>query len=145
MVSHGRRCNWIWPRGVTLRSRAIPRTYSLGMQVLLESQGKIEQALEYIAELREAWPECLKGIKTVQLAQEMLMYKEDYIKEIAQTGYPSPPLPSPLEPRLARQDLVPPWRGYSCAVYRFLTKCQCSDFDIPSYVVHSLLRVSDPS
>ena len=39
-----------------------------------------------MAGLRDAFPEVLKGIKTAQLAQEMLIYKEDYISEIGQTG-----------------------------------------------------------
>ena len=46
----------------------------------------MEDAYSYIADLREAWPECLKGIKTAQLVQETLMYKEKFIKELGQTG-----------------------------------------------------------
>ncbi len=56
------------------------------VQVLLESRAQANLAYQYIADLRESWPECLKGVKTAQLAQELLMYKENYIQEIAQTG-----------------------------------------------------------
>ncbi len=46
----------------------------------------MEEAYAFIAQLRDAWPESFRAIKTAQLAQEMLMYKEDYIQEIAETG-----------------------------------------------------------
>lgn len=56
------------------------------MQVLSESRAEVDFAYRYIADLREAWPECLKGVKTAQLAQEMLIYKESYIQDLGQTG-----------------------------------------------------------
>lgn len=52
----------------------------------MESRGQVEQAFRFIADMKDAFPEVLKGIKTAQLAQEMLIYKEDFIAEIAQTG-----------------------------------------------------------
>ncbi len=56
------------------------------MQVILESVAECEAAYEYIGDLRDAFPEVLRAIKTKQLAQEMLMHKEEYIQEIARTG-----------------------------------------------------------
>lgn len=56
------------------------------LQVLAESTAQVEKAYQYIAQLRIGWPECMQGIKTAQLAQEMLMYKEGYISELGQTG-----------------------------------------------------------
>ena len=52
----------------------------------MESKSAVDFAYRYIADLRAAWPECLKGVKTAQLAQEMLMYKENYIQDIGTTG-----------------------------------------------------------
>lgn len=52
----------------------------------MESKKEVDFAYRYIADLRQAWPECLRGVKTEQLAQEMLFYKESYIQEIGQTG-----------------------------------------------------------
>ena len=52
----------------------------------MESKAEVDFAYRYIADLRESWPECLRGVKTAQLAQEMLMYKENYIQAIGQTG-----------------------------------------------------------
>ena len=44
------------------------------------------QALQYIASLRGAFPEVLQAIKTLQLAQEMLLFKGTYLNEIGKTG-----------------------------------------------------------
>lgn len=55
----------------------------------MESRAEVEQAFRFIRDLRDAFPEVMKGIKTGQLAQEMLIYKEEYIQEIGQTGIDS--------------------------------------------------------
>ena len=52
----------------------------------MESKAEVEAAYSFIGDLRDAFPEVLKGIKTAQLAQEMLIYKEEYIDEIGRTG-----------------------------------------------------------
>ena len=60
---------------------------SLGVpQVLLESKDEVTEAYKFVASLRDAFPEVLKGVKTAQLAQELLIYKEDYLSEIGKTG-----------------------------------------------------------
>ena len=52
----------------------------------MESKKEVDFAYRYITDLRQAWPECLRGVKTEQLAREMLFYKESYIQEVGQTG-----------------------------------------------------------
>lgn len=51
---------------------------------------EVRRAYSYISSIKRAWPACLESIKTVQLAQEILIYKEDYIKDLAGTGMFSP-------------------------------------------------------
>jgi hypothetical protein len=36
--------------------------------------------------MKAAYPEVLRGIKTTQLAQELLLYKEHLLREIRDTG-----------------------------------------------------------
>ena len=62
----------------------------------MESKAEVEEAYAFIGDLRDAFPEVLKGIKTAQLAQEMLIYKEEYIDEIGRTGMSRRPPESPL-------------------------------------------------
>lgn len=58
------------------------------MQVVKESRAQRHEALQYIAAVKAAFPEVLQAIKTLQLAQEMLMFKEAYLSEIGKTGMP---------------------------------------------------------
>ena len=44
------------------------------------------KALQYIAAMRAAFPEVLQAIKTHQLSQEMLLFKETYLAELGKTG-----------------------------------------------------------
>ncbi len=57
-----------------------------GAQVIVESRAECEEAQRLIAHIREAYPEVLTAIKTKQLAQEMLLYKDDHIGDVARTG-----------------------------------------------------------
>ena len=59
---------------------------SLPVQVLMESREQRRHALRYIAAMKESFPEVLQTIKTHQLAQELLLYKEAYLHEIHKTG-----------------------------------------------------------
>lgn len=54
--------------------------------MIAESKAEVQRAYGFVADLRDAFPEVLKGVKTAQLAQEMLIHKEQYLAEIAQTG-----------------------------------------------------------
>lgn len=56
------------------------------MQVVTESRKQCGEALQYLAEIRQAFPEVLQAIKTKQLAQEILLYQEERIGDIAKTG-----------------------------------------------------------
>ena len=64
------------------------------LQVLMESREQRREALRYIAAMKESFPEVLQTIKTHQLAQEMLLYKEAYLKEIHKTGVPQQGFPA---------------------------------------------------
>ncbi|KAK9791813.1 hypothetical protein WJX73_006506 [Symbiochloris irregularis] len=55
-------------------------------QVIGESRAQRRQALQYIAAMRGAFPEVLRAIKTLQLSQEMLVFKEAYLAEVGKTG-----------------------------------------------------------
>ena len=55
-------------------------------QVIVESRAECEEAQALIGHIRAAYPEVLTAIKTKQLAQEMLLYKEDHIGDVARTG-----------------------------------------------------------
>lgn len=57
-------------------------------QVIGESRAQRRQALQYIAAMRSAFPEVLRAIKTLQLSQEMLVFKEAYLAEVGKTGAP---------------------------------------------------------
>ena len=56
------------------------------MQVIAESRRQCEAALRFLVEVRLAFPEVLQAIKTKQLAQEILLFKEDHIVNLAKTG-----------------------------------------------------------
>lgn len=55
-------------------------------KVIQESRAECGKALRYLAEIRLAFPEVLQAIKSKQLAQEILLYKEDQIGMLARTG-----------------------------------------------------------
>ena len=59
-------------------------------QLIVESQREREAAHHLIGHIRAAYPEVLTGIKTKQLAQEMLLFKEDHIDDVARTGAHAP-------------------------------------------------------
>ncbi len=53
---------------------------------MAESRRQCEAALRFLVEVRLAFPEVLQAIKTKQLAQEILLFKEDHIVNLAKTG-----------------------------------------------------------
>ena len=55
-------------------------------QVIQESKAECGKALRYLAEIKVAFPEVLQAIKSKQLAQEILLFKEDQIGNLAKTG-----------------------------------------------------------
>ena len=54
----------------------------------MESQASCAGARRHLAAVKAAMPEVLTAIKTKQLAQELLLYKEDHLEDIAKTGAP---------------------------------------------------------
>ena len=56
------------------------------MQVVLESRGECAEAQRLLSMIKSAFPEVLTAIKTKQLAQEILLNKEEHIGEVAKTG-----------------------------------------------------------
>lgn len=56
------------------------------VQIIIESRKECEDAQKLIGLIKSAYPEVLTAIKTKQLAQEMLLYKEDHIGDVARTG-----------------------------------------------------------
>eukprot|EP00884_Botryococcus_braunii_P017513 jgi/Botrbrau1/4445/Bobra.0348s0033.1 len=60
--------------------------HNVTMQVVAESRGQLALAQRLLAQIKEAYPEVLRSIKTTQLAQELLLYKEELLKEIGETG-----------------------------------------------------------
>ena len=77
---------------------------SLLSQVLVESRMQIWQAFQVVLDIKDGWPEALKGVKTSQLAREILNDKESCIEEMKETGLSSRPctrnIPSSLLPYL---------------------------------------------
>ena len=59
-------------------------------QLIAESRRERDAAHRLIGQVRAAYPEVLTAIKTTQLAQEMLLYKEDHIGDVARTGARTP-------------------------------------------------------
>ena len=55
-------------------------------KVVEESRRECAAALRFLAEVKLAFPEVLQAIKTKQLAQEILLFKEDHIVNLAKTG-----------------------------------------------------------
>jgi len=55
-------------------------------QVLLESAAAVRRAAASVARARAAWPEVARAIKTRQLAQELLLLKEQRVEAVAKTG-----------------------------------------------------------
>ena len=48
----------------------------------MESQASCAGARRHLAAVKAAMPEVLTAIKTKQLAQELLLYKEDHLEDI---------------------------------------------------------------
>ena len=53
---------------------------------MLESRGECAEAQRLLGMIKSAFPEVLTAIKTKQLAQEILLNKEEHIGEVAKTG-----------------------------------------------------------
>ena len=58
------------------------------MQVLTESRKQVWEAFQIVMDIKDGWPEALRGIKTSQLAREILNDKEAYIEEMKASGQP---------------------------------------------------------
>ena len=56
------------------------------MQVVLESRRECQEAQKLLGMVKTAFPEVLTAIKTKQLAQEILLTKEEHIGEVEKTG-----------------------------------------------------------
>lgn len=56
------------------------------MQVLRESRKQVADAFNFVMDIKEGWPEALRGIKTSQLAREILNDKETYIQDMKHSG-----------------------------------------------------------
>ena len=54
--------------------------------MLAESEAERRQAWQQLQNIRAAFPEVLTAIKTKQLAQELLLFKEDHIQDVGRTG-----------------------------------------------------------
>ena len=55
-------------------------------QIVMESRVNCAGARRHLAAVKAAAPEVLTAIRTKQLAQELLLYKEDHLQDIAKTG-----------------------------------------------------------
>ena len=64
----------------------IDQSSSVDVQVLMESREQRRQALRFVSNMKGAFPEVLQTIKTHQLAQELLLYKEAYLHVVHKTG-----------------------------------------------------------
>ena len=56
------------------------------VQVVMESRRECQEAQKLLGMIKMAFPEVLTAIKTKQLAQEILLNKEEHIGEVAKTG-----------------------------------------------------------
>ena len=52
----------------------------------MESRRECQEAQKLLGMIKTAFPEVLTAIKTKQLAQEILLNKEEHIGEVAKTG-----------------------------------------------------------
>ena len=68
------------------------------MQVVLESRRECREAQKLLGMIKTAFPEVLTAIKTKQLAQEILLNKEEHIGEVEKTGGVMQPNQPPLSP-----------------------------------------------
>lgn len=59
-------------------------------QIIMESKASCAGARRHLAAIKAAASEVLTAIKTKQLAQELLLYKEDHLQDIAKTGARGP-------------------------------------------------------
>ena len=51
-----------------------------------ESEGEVAQVECHLQALRAAYPEVLPSVRTKQVAQEMLLVKEEYVHELKASG-----------------------------------------------------------
>lgn len=51
-----------------------------------ESRCQVARAFDFVMDLKDGWPEALRGIKTSQLAREILNEKERYITDLKESG-----------------------------------------------------------
>ena len=58
----------------------------ISTQVVLESHRECREAQKLLGMIKTAFPEVLTAIKTKQLAQEILLTKEEHIGEVEKTG-----------------------------------------------------------
>jgi hypothetical protein len=63
-----------------------PRQEKCAAQIVMESRVNCAGARRHLAAVKAAAPEVLTAIRTKQLAQELLLYKEDHLQDIAKTG-----------------------------------------------------------
>ena len=52
----------------------------------MESRGECQEAQRLLGMIKTAFPEVLTAIKTKQLAQEILLNKEEHIGDVEKTG-----------------------------------------------------------
>ena len=77
------------------------------MQVVLESRRECREAQKLLGMIKTAFPEVLTAIKTKQLAQEILLNKEEHIGEVEKTGGAVQPDRLPLFPSGWQVDQCP--------------------------------------
>lgn len=56
------------------------------LQVIEESQGELAKVEQHLRALGAAYPEVLASVRTKQVAQEMLLVKEQYVHELKASG-----------------------------------------------------------
>ncbi|MCJ1354278.1 MAG: hypothetical protein MMC33_004265 [Icmadophila ericetorum] len=71
------------------QSRGWERNWVVSVQVVMESHRECQEAQKLLGMIKTAFPEVLTAIKTKQLAQEILLNKEEHIGEVAKTDLPA--------------------------------------------------------
>ena len=61
-------------------------TESSTLQVLKESSTQVHQAFQMVKDIRDGWPEALRGIKTSQLARERLNDQVNFLSQLEERG-----------------------------------------------------------
>ena len=65
-------------------------TESAMLQVLKESSSQVYQAFQIVKNIRDGWPEALRGIKISQLARERLNDQVNFLHQLAERGLTMP-------------------------------------------------------